>query len=119
MHFLQNVGGKHLSGYVIITEPDKPTIEAETISCVHCQFTWIVQPGSGRRRGFCFRCNGPTCGKKKCTDKCAPWEMQMEIVEGKKRFWQQMARAVTEQVLREKFTPSISDRRASNGLYTS
>ena len=105
MHYLQNSGGKHTSGYVIITEPDAPTIEGETLSCCHCQFTWIVKPGSGLKRGWCYKCNKPVCGKKKCLEKCAPWEMQMEIAEGKRRFWQQIARLNKDVVAVERVTP--------------
>lgn len=39
---------------------------ADLLQCCHCQYTWQVQPGSGRRRGFCFRCDQVTCGKPEC-----------------------------------------------------
>jgi len=40
------------------------TPKADTLMCIHCQQHWEVMPGSGRRRGYCMNCNGPTCGKK-------------------------------------------------------
>jgi hypothetical protein len=39
---------------------------ADLLQCCHCQYTWRLQPGSGRRRGFCHRCMAVTCGKAEC-----------------------------------------------------
>jgi hypothetical protein len=50
--------------------------EGETLSCVHCQATWIVQKGSGKMRGFCQRCMGYVCGPA-CAD-CVPAERRWE-----------------------------------------
>jgi hypothetical protein len=55
---------------------------AQMLQCVHCQGLWEVKPGSGKRRGFCLRCNAPTCGRAGC-DRCKPWEMACEIQEGR------------------------------------
>ena len=55
--------------------------EGQTLTCVHCGGMWEVKPGSGRRRGWCLRCNGPTCGSQECSAHCVPWERQMEIIE--------------------------------------
>lgn len=41
-------------------------IEGETRQCVHCQFMWNYQPGSGSIRGFCIRHNGFTCNRDQC-----------------------------------------------------
>ena len=52
----------------------------ETARCVHCDTQFLIEkkmPG----RGFCFRCNGYICGKG-CME-CIPWELKMEIMEGK------------------------------------
>lgn len=59
------------AGHIIIVEPGVPTIERDTLQCVHCGMHWIVKPGSGRRRGWCLRCNGPHCGGEKCWE-CVP-----------------------------------------------
>lgn len=71
------------SGEFTITDLDTGRVKAEgqTMSCVHCQRTWEVHPGSGRERGWCLRCGGPTCGSKACTERCVPWERQLEIME--------------------------------------
>lgn len=55
---------------------------ADTLQCKHCQKHWQVVPGSGRQRGWCRYCDGPTCGAERCCD-CQPFEVQMEIMEGR------------------------------------
>lgn len=64
-------------GYIRIDEPDGPVFERETLQCVHCMKHWIVEPGSGRRRGFCLNCNGPTCGAADCETRCVPFEAKV------------------------------------------
>lgn len=71
---------KKESGYVQITDPITGNIERETKMCCHCGMHWIMQPGSGRTRGWCMKCNGVTCGKKKC-DSCYPYEEQLQDME--------------------------------------
>ena len=67
-------------GLIIISDPEKSRpIEIATLQCVHCGAHWKVQPGSGKRRGFCSRCNGPVCGPK-CAE-CVPAEQQLENME--------------------------------------
>lgn len=72
------------AGYVTVSGPLLPgqASEAETQMCVHCQHHWIIVPGSGRVRGFCFLCNGLTCGDPRC-EECIPWEKKLEISEGR------------------------------------
>lgn len=41
-------------------------IEGETRQCIHCQFVWNYQPGSGIVRGFCTRHNGFVCNRVQC-----------------------------------------------------
>ncbi len=38
----------------------------ETLQCVHCGNHWQVLPSSGRKRGWCAICHGPTCGRTVC-----------------------------------------------------
>jgi len=78
--------GKHTvakpHGEVHITPLDGgPSRVADTLQCQHCMKHWVVVPGSGRRRGWCLRCNGPLCGKPECMQNCVPF---MAKVEGKK-----------------------------------
>jgi hypothetical protein len=39
---------------------------ADLLQCCHCQYTWRLQPGSGRLRGFCYRHMAVTCGRAEC-----------------------------------------------------
>lgn len=59
---------------------DGPTVRGEMQRCVHCSAHFPIQPGSGKIRGFCYRCNGMICGPG-CVD-CVPAEAQLEIMEG-------------------------------------
>lgn len=72
-------------GYMVSTGPVGVEDEGETTMCVHCQMHWKVQPGSGRKRGFCFNCNGLTCGKESCETRCVPFEKAIEEMEAKGR----------------------------------
>ena len=76
---------------VVSLETGRVLQEGQTLSCCHCQRTWAVRPGSGRQRGWCLRCNAPTCGGPACLT-CLPWERQMEIMERRAG----LRRAVTE-----------------------
>lgn len=72
---------KRENGAVLIMDPgsDKPILEAATVQCVHCGGHWFPQPGSGKVRGFCTRCNGPICGPD-CAA-CVPVEQLLENYE--------------------------------------
>ncbi len=70
----------HQGGELVIIDPDMDqTTSLPTIQCVHCGMHWVSQPGSGKTRGFCMRCNGPVCGKKCAV--CVPFEKQLEARE--------------------------------------
>jgi hypothetical protein len=64
------------AGYIRIDVPDGKPIEHDTLQCVHCEAHWVVQPGSGRRRGWCTKCNGPVCGQHNCWS-CLPADVQV------------------------------------------
>lgn len=72
---------KKYSGELITTPhgSDK-AIRHGTLSCVHCQRTWVHTPGSGKVRGWCGRCNGPICSAE-CAEKCVPLEQMIENIE--------------------------------------
>ena len=53
----------------------------DMLMCVHGGEHWRIVPGSGMVRGFCLRCNGPTCGKEKCETRCIPFEQAIEQIE--------------------------------------
>ena len=68
------------SGHIWVFPEFGKTLEADTLCCAHCGAHWIVQRGSGRKRGFCMRCNKVTCGQRKC-DACIPLERYLENCE--------------------------------------
>ena len=70
-------------GVLIEYSPDAPHEKhLPTLQCCHCGRHWVMQPGSGRRRGYChLRCNSVTCGTAECSV-CVPIEKQLDIAEG-------------------------------------
>ena len=64
------------SGFIFIDGQEV----AETLCCVHCRSHWVPVKGSGKVRGFCRKCMGPTCGSKSC-DTCVPFEKRLEQIE--------------------------------------
>ncbi len=66
-------------GHIVITGGSS-LVEQDTLCCVHCRHHWIIKPGSGRIRGFCMKCMGPTCGSKQC-DVCVPYMKKIEMLE--------------------------------------
>jgi hypothetical protein len=64
-------------GYIIIDGQER----AQTLKCRHCGGHWIVLKGSGIRRGWCIKCNGPLCGKEKCMKYHVPHAIGVEAEE--------------------------------------
>jgi hypothetical protein len=81
------------SGYVSIVSPDKPTVEGDTLQCVHCGGHFYTKPGSGMQRGWCTRCKGPHCGRNNCWE-CVPFMKKIEEMERRQRFHRQIEAAV-------------------------
>jgi len=67
-------------GQIIVVTGDGQDYQRDCLRCVHCQKVWVVKPGSGRRRGFCTKCMGPTCGAHKC-EECVPFEKKLDLYE--------------------------------------
>ena len=76
--------GRVSPGYAIITGDWGEVKEYDTLTCPHCNGVSIIRPGSGTKRGFCFRCDKPTCGKEPCLN-CIPFERKLEEMEGRYR----------------------------------
>ena len=70
------------AGHFLIVRPGDTNREGETLQCVHCGKHWIREPGSGRRRGFCLKCHGVTCGGQECVAVCLPFEARIDLEEG-------------------------------------
>lgn len=68
------------SGLIIVDDPERGVTEVDTLQCCHCGGHFPVQPGSGKRRGFCIRCMGPLCGAEAC-GVCVPAEKRLEQIE--------------------------------------
>ncbi len=60
------IHGEKPSGYTVTYDRDGRKMEGETRQCVHCQFIWVYQPGSGTRRGYCTKCQGLICARQEC-----------------------------------------------------
>ena len=78
MHHLRHTV-RNAHGNITIVS-DMPTIERDTLQCVHCGRHWTVQPGSGKTRGFCNYHSGVTCGSPDCNN-CQRKERGMQIVQ--------------------------------------
>lgn len=53
---------------------------ADTMQCCHCGAHFVMERGSGKKRGWCMLCSDMTCGKKRC-DECLPFEKRLELYE--------------------------------------
>jgi hypothetical protein len=58
-------------------------VVATTKQCCHCGNHFIMQKGSGKKRGRCMKCHSITCGKLKCC-KCVPFEKKLDDYEAGK-----------------------------------
>jgi len=61
-------------------ETGKPLAVFRTLMCRHCGAHFHVIPGSGRQRGWCMSCGGPTCGKVEC-DPCVYYLQKIDNLE--------------------------------------
>lgn len=76
------IQGNKPSSYFSTFDPKlNKKIEGETRMCAHCQMKWLYKMGSGKRRGFCKRCNGLLCGKDLCMRYCIPYIDKIEAIE--------------------------------------
>ncbi len=74
---------RNRTGWSVTRGPHGETVTCDMLTCVHCNHSWEVVVGSGRLRGFCNRCDGPTCGGPHCWV-CVPYEQQLENMEASK-----------------------------------
>lgn len=66
-------------GHISIVDVDGMR-EADTLQCCHCGCHWVVKRGSGKARGYCFKCNAPHCGAPGCWE-CYPVEKRLDDIE--------------------------------------
>ncbi len=82
--------GKNDAGIIIISNGYAGTqTEEPTLQCIHCQHTWVRQPGSGIKRGFCMKCMGPICGPK-CAECRGPWEKHLDRQEQQAKLYRHL-----------------------------
>ena len=56
---------------------------ADTIQCAHCnRHDPYIQ---GRGDWMCMRCFGTVCGRKRCVEKCEPFEKKLDDFEAGRR----------------------------------
>ena len=75
-------------GYLLITS-DQGRVERDTFQCRHCNRAVVVEPGSGKRRGWCLKCAGPTCGSRGC-ETCVPFLKRLERAESKRALFKEL-----------------------------
>ena len=79
-------GTYRVDGYGIGTTFDGKIVEMDSLQCCHCNCHYHVQPGSGKRRGFCLLCMDVTCGKEACLP-CVPFERKLEAQERREKLF--------------------------------
>jgi hypothetical protein len=67
------------SGHIIV----EGQVICDTLTCKHCGYIWVPIKGSGKKRGWCGKCNGVTCGRPEC-DTCVPLEKKLDMYESGK-----------------------------------
>lgn len=51
-------------------------LEAATVTCCHCQRTYIRNPLRVRARGYCAKCDAYVCDNPACSETCTNfWSM--------------------------------------------
>ena len=87
--------GKRPAGYVEFFDPtaligistndgilnSSGRLVCETRQCSHCNAQWIYKPGSKHKYGVCLACDGYTCMKKECNEKCMVFEQRLDLFE--------------------------------------
>lgn len=62
-------------GYLLIDNraSGESMVEAATITCCHCQRTFIKNTQRTRPRGYCAKCNQYVCDNPGCNTECRPF----------------------------------------------
>lgn len=81
MAHLLRLAQRQPAGVILISTPDGKVRDMDTVRCAHCGTHWVPEPGSGRERGWCFRCAALTCGREPCETTCQTVEQWCERIE--------------------------------------
>lgn len=88
-----------LGGYVTITDPDRPLVEYDTVTCCHCGRLIFLKPGTAQttylvpdNQGLwkeeagagCWSCQKPVCLACEALGTCMPLERRLEQMEGRR-----------------------------------
>jgi len=91
------------TGYTVVTDPDAPTVERDTVTCGHCQRVVFVKPGTvatvylvldrATRRwqeepgALCRVCMRSICLLCHDDGRCTPWERRLAQMESRDRLY--------------------------------
>ncbi len=75
------INDRRYAGTILVDGKDV----AITRRCVHCGCHWVPIKGSGRKRSFCLRCDGHTCGPECPVARfgCVPFDVYLLALENK------------------------------------
>jgi hypothetical protein len=70
-------------GYLVISDPDAPLKEMDTVTCGHCQRVVLVgaKQDPSQLGGFCRSCFTHVCPRCNATGVCTPFEKKLEEYE--------------------------------------
>lgn len=85
-------------GYATVSDPDRPLVEFDTVTCAHCSAVVHVKPGTGataylvwssRQQQWvetpgagCYACGyAPVCLRCEADGRCAPLEQRLAQME--------------------------------------
>lgn len=79
-------------GYAIWTDPNKPTIERDSFTCVHCNNIVFVEPrqAPSDAGGWCMQCNKPICQNCAKDGRCIPFLRKIDQEEAMDRLHRQI-----------------------------
>lgn len=67
-------------GYLLVdnTAAGEGKLESATITCCHCQRTFLKNPQRTRPRGYCAKCDAYVCDNPECSTECRPFWKTLE-----------------------------------------
>lgn len=85
---------RRAQGYRLIVDPDRPVVEADTITCGHCQRVTVVKPfeDAASSAGLCRLCDRIICPRCTALKRCLPWEETMNRMEARERLYRDLPR---------------------------
>ena len=79
---IRHVRGRAAGTLIVHPKDGGREVQRDTVQCVHCSYSWVYLPGSGRIRGWCWRCHGIICGQPCCEARgCVSLEQELVLLE--------------------------------------